>query len=54
MLDITNIIVSVMGNASKTNNRDSRRMIKAIQLSGATMVNFTLTCISRKYAAIEM
>ena len=54
MLDITTVIVNVMGNASKTDNRDSSRMIKAIQVGGAAIDNFTLACISRKYAAIEM
>lgn len=53
MLDITKIIIDVMGNASKTNNRDPMQKIEAIQVGGAAIVKLRLACISRKHAAIK-
>lgn len=53
MPDITNIIVNVMENASKTSHRDSRQILKAIHVGGAANDNFTFACISLTYATVE-
>jgi hypothetical protein len=53
MLDIENIIVNVMGIASKTNSRGSSRMIKAIQVGGAAFDKLKLACPLLTYVAVE-
>jgi hypothetical protein len=53
MLNITNIIVNVMGIASKTNSRGSSRMIKAIQVGGAAFDKLKLACPLLTYVAVE-